>query len=47
MDGKLEKADLNYLGKVNRARASADSFSKVVREYSSNPLKVSANSHFI
>lgn len=31
--GKLEKADLQYLGKANRARASADSFSKVVREY--------------
>lgn len=37
MDGKLEKADLNYLGKANRARASADSFSKV--EYSSKPVK--------
>lgn len=36
VDGKLEKADLSYLGKANRARASADSFSKVVREYSSN-----------
>lgn len=33
MDGKLEKADLHYLGKANRARASADSFSKVLREY--------------
>ncbi|KAL9314009.1 hypothetical protein ACSQ67_019461 [Phaseolus vulgaris] len=28
MDGKLEKADLHYLGKANRARGSADSFSK-------------------
>lgn len=39
MDGKLEKADLHYLGKANRARASADSFSKVVREYFSKALK--------
>lgn len=29
MDGKLEKADLRYVGKVNRARAFADSYSKV------------------
>lgn len=29
MDGKLEMADLHYLGKVNRARAYADSYSKV------------------
>lgn len=29
LDGKLEKADLQYLGKVNRARAFADSYSKV------------------
>ncbi|CAL5373003.1 unnamed protein product [Camellia sinensis] len=27
-DGKLEKADMQYLGKVNRARAFADSYSK-------------------
>lgn len=39
IDGKLEKADLNYLDKANRARASADSFSKVVKEYSSKPVK--------
>jgi len=32
MDGKLEKADLHYLGKANRARGSADSFSKVCRK---------------
>lgn len=31
VDGKLEKADLQYLGKVNRARAFADSYSKVSR----------------
>lgn len=29
MDGTLEKADLHYLGKSNRARAFADSYSKV------------------
>ncbi|KAG4392684.1 hypothetical protein GLYMA_04G195500v4 [Glycine max] len=38
MDGKLDKADLHYLGKANRARASADSFSKVLREYFSKAL---------
>lgn len=30
LDGKLEKADLQYLGKVNRARAFADSYSKIM-----------------
>lgn len=34
LDGKLEKADLQYLGKANRARAAADSFSKVMFQYS-------------
>lgn len=29
VDGTLEKADLHYLGKSNRARAFADSYSKV------------------
>lgn len=29
VDGKLERADLHYLGKSNRARAFADSDSKV------------------
>lgn len=29
VDSKLEKADLQYLGKSNRARAFADSYSKV------------------
>ncbi|KAI4336315.1 hypothetical protein L6164_014854 [Bauhinia variegata] len=33
VDGKLEKADLHYLGNVNRARAFADSFSKVMFQY--------------
>lgn len=32
-DGKLEKADLGYLGKVNRARAFADSYSKIMFQY--------------
>lgn len=42
VDGKLEKADLKYLGKANRARASADSFSKVMFQYSvrHSPLKI-------
>ncbi|XP_014489900.1 snurportin-1 isoform X1 [Vigna radiata var. radiata] len=42
MDGKLEKADLHYLGKANRARGSADSFSKVMFQYSirHSPLKI-------
>lgn len=31
VDGKLEKADLQYLGKVNSVRAFADSYSKVSR----------------
>jgi len=41
-DGKLEKADLQYLGKVNRARAFADSYSKVVFQYMArhSPLRV-------
>ncbi|KAG6634950.1 snurportin-1 [Carya illinoinensis] len=33
VDGKLEKADLHYLGKSNRARAFADSYSKVMFQY--------------
>ncbi|KAG5019601.1 hypothetical protein JHK87_015456 [Glycine soja] len=42
MDGKLEKADLHYLGKANRARASADSFSKVMFQHSvrHSPLRI-------
>ncbi|OMO84080.1 snurportin-1 [Corchorus capsularis] len=41
-DGKLEKADLNYLGKSNRARAFADSYSKVLFQYTvrHSPLKI-------
>lgn len=30
VNGKLEKADLHYIGKVHRARAFADSYSKVI-----------------
>ncbi|XP_044486701.1 snurportin-1 [Mangifera indica] len=33
VDGKLEKADLHYLGKTNRARIFADSYSKVIFQY--------------
>ncbi|KAJ0047702.1 hypothetical protein Pint_15669 [Pistacia integerrima] len=33
VDGKLEKADLHYLGKTNRARMFADSYSKVIFQY--------------
>ncbi|XP_059444969.1 uncharacterized protein LOC132176706 [Corylus avellana] len=42
LDGKLEKADLHYLGKSNRARAFADSYSKVMFQYMArhSPLKV-------
>ncbi|KAI8020016.1 Snurportin-1 [Camellia lanceoleosa] len=41
-DGKLEKADMQYLGKVNRARAFADSYSKIVFQYAvrHSPLRV-------
>lgn len=34
VDGKLEKADLHFVGKVHRARAFADSYSKVTKFYS-------------
>lgn len=42
VDGKLESADLHYLGKVNRARAFADSYSKVMFQYSvrHSPLSI-------
>lgn len=42
MDGKLEKADLHYLGKTNRARIFADSYSKVrtIHMCEDNPLKL-------
>ncbi|KAA3460583.1 snurportin-1 [Gossypium australe] len=41
-DGKLEKADLIYLGKSNRARAFADSYSKVLFQFMvrHSPLKI-------
>ncbi|XP_010663742.1 uncharacterized protein LOC104882365 [Vitis vinifera] len=42
VDGKLERADLHYLGKVNRARAFADSYSKVMFQHSvrHSPLSI-------
>ncbi|CAA2979024.1 Hypothetical predicted protein [Olea europaea subsp. europaea] len=42
VDGKLEKADLHYLGKPNRARAFADSYSKVIFQYTvrHSPLRI-------
>ncbi|KAJ9140167.1 hypothetical protein P3X46_030847 [Hevea brasiliensis] len=42
VDGKLEKVDLHYLGKVNRARAFPDSYSKVMFQYTvrHSPLKL-------
>lgn len=42
VDGKLEKADLHYLGKSNRARAFADSYSKVIFQYTvrHSPLRI-------
>ncbi|MBA0593103.1 uncharacterized protein LOC105764787 [Gossypium raimondii] len=42
VDGKLEKADLIYLGKSNRARAFADSYSKVLFQFMvrHSPLKI-------
>lgn len=42
VDGKVEKADLHYLGKSNRARAFADSYSKVMFQYMArhSPLKI-------
>ncbi|GAB2269694.1 hypothetical protein Dimus_004616 [Dionaea muscipula] len=33
VDGKLEKADIHYVGKSNRARAFADSYTKVIFQY--------------
>lgn len=41
-DGQLERADLNYLGKSNRARAFADSYSKVMFQYAArhSPLRI-------
>ncbi|XP_052181679.1 uncharacterized protein LOC127794542 [Diospyros lotus] len=42
VDGKLEKADLQYIGKANRARAFADSYSKVMFQYTvrHSPLRI-------
>ncbi|KNA13288.1 hypothetical protein SOVF_118140 [Spinacia oleracea] len=42
IDGKLEKADLQFQDKPNRARAFADSYSKVVFQYMArhSPLKI-------
>lgn len=41
-DGQLERADLNYLGKSNRARAFADSYSKVMFQYAArhSPIRI-------
>ncbi|XP_010037423.2 snurportin-1 [Eucalyptus grandis] len=42
VDGRLDRADLQYLGKSNRARAFADSYSKVIFQYSvrHSPLRI-------
>ncbi|XP_055821786.1 uncharacterized protein LOC129890242 [Solanum dulcamara] len=42
VDSKLEKADLKYLGKSNRARAFADSCSKVLFQHAArySPLRI-------
>ncbi|XP_059657393.1 uncharacterized protein LOC132303955 [Cornus florida] len=42
VDGKLEKAEMHYLGKSNRARAFADSYSKVMFQYTArhSPLRI-------
>ncbi|KAK4728968.1 hypothetical protein R3W88_021956 [Solanum pinnatisectum] len=42
VDSKLEKADLKYLGKSNRARAFADSYSKVLFQHAArySPLRI-------
>ncbi|GER36531.1 Snurportin-1, partial [Striga asiatica] len=41
-NGKLERADLQYLGKSNRSRAFADSYSKVMFQYMArrSPLQI-------
>ncbi|KAL8053297.1 hypothetical protein ABFX02_05G061400 [Erythranthe guttata] len=41
-DGKLERADLHYLGKTNRARTFADSYSKIMFQYTArhSPLRI-------
>ncbi|XP_077212222.1 snurportin-1 protein [Tasmannia lanceolata] len=42
VDGKLEKADIHYIGKVNRARTFADTYSKVLFQYTArhSPLRI-------
>ncbi|CAH9117022.1 unnamed protein product [Cuscuta europaea] len=42
VDGKLEKADLQYIDKPNRSRAFADSYSKVLFQYAvrHSPLQI-------
>ncbi|CAL9226742.1 unnamed protein product [Arabidopsis halleri] len=42
VDGRFEKADLQYIGVSNRARAFADSYSKIMFQYMArhSPLKV-------
>ncbi|XP_023529237.1 snurportin-1 [Cucurbita pepo subsp. pepo] len=42
VDGRIQGADLQYVGKVNGARAFADSYSKVMFQYAArhSPLKV-------
>ncbi|KAM7471518.1 hypothetical protein LguiA_009701 [Lonicera macranthoides] len=42
MDGKLEKADLQYVAKVHSARAFADSYSKIMFQYMvrNSPLRI-------
>ncbi|KAF6161456.1 hypothetical protein GIB67_009335 [Kingdonia uniflora] len=41
-DGKLEMADIHYAGKTNKARAFADTYSKVLFQYSArhSPLRM-------
>lgn len=41
-DGKLQSADLHYVGKPNRSRAFADSYSKVMFQYMArhSPLRI-------
>ncbi|XP_010250733.1 PREDICTED: snurportin-1 [Nelumbo nucifera] len=41
VDGKLEMANIHYIGKANRARAFADSYSKVLFQYAArhSPLR--------
>ena len=45
-NGKMERADLHYLGRPNRARAFADSFSKVRRHFNLNKADIEISSRF-